>query len=234
MFRVALSCWLGAWCPKSHPGVENREVCSPFRPLFYCPSHAHALLLSYGCSWHLPKAIMAPSASFPSWWNCCGCECAVLGEFGTCTPSVEYWKWWKSALFFICAVSSNSPASLPGVYALWDGEGIKHIGTGREEREKTNCFFLFLLAQTVMERTKTRPRKREKGILWEVVYKVESAERCRPLAFAIRVRSKLPPFVLLQPVRALLTYLTLVLATTLFFFLWAMVSLFWEVKYSLL
>lgn len=69
-----------------------------------------------------------------------------------------------------------------------------------------------------MEGTEIRPGKGEKGILWEVVYKVESDERCQPLAFALGFRSKLPACVLLQPVRALLTSLTLIVATTFFFF----------------
>lgn len=97
-------------------------------------------------------------------------------------------------------------------------EGIKSIGAGCGGREKTNCWFILLKAQKVMEGTKIRPQEREIGILWEVIYRVEIDERYWPLAFAPGFRSKLPSFVLLQSARYLLTSLTLAVADTSFSF----------------
>lgn len=61
------------------------------------------------------------STSIPSWWNCWpGAVAPVRWAWHLAVaPNMEFWKQWnKSALFFICAASSKTPASLPSVYAL--------------------------------------------------------------------------------------------------------------------
>lgn len=84
-------------------------------------AQAMLMLFPYECSWHLPKTIMRPSTSIPSWWNCWPGAVALVRWASVwhmvAAPNTEFWKWWNRS-FLICAVTSTTPASFPTVYAL--------------------------------------------------------------------------------------------------------------------
>lgn len=84
-----------------------------------------------------------------------------------------------------------------------------------------------------MEGTKIRPRKREIGILWEVVYswkwwKMPTSCLCS------RTQVKITCLCLASACESFAYISGIGCGRHLIFFLWAMVSLFWELKYSLL